>query len=544
MNLRESFTAAAFAAQLAGSTLAPLGGSISSSLLDTTSYAGTGGGYDGAGWSSRRGYVYFPTLDTQTELRSATRLEMTRCARYLTRNVGFAKRCTRRLAGMVGYLHPRALTDDKDWNKLAEAAFERRCGVGQGMAFERSGRFNIYALQNLLTSTRLTDGDVGVVLTESQTGGAMVAVYESHQIGNGDTGVGVNGWRDGVRVVNDRAVAYRLLDLDDPQKSVDVPASDFILHGDYLSFGHSRCPTPLHHAITNFIDTTEIRSDVKLGIKLANRIGYYITREIANAAGAPKGMGVKQSVQTTESGGKALIEDTFRGGKILGLDPGEQIKQLLDERPHPNSQAFLEDLNRDISWGIGVAPDVLWNIAKLGGASVRFVLADAQIWIEAQQQMLVDQFLHRWWVYFIAKEIKSGRLRPPTDPEWYWKVGWQPQAKLTVDIRGDGKLSIDLHQAGMLTLQRWYGGQGLNYEDELRQHVREHAMRIKLCDEVGQEYGMELDPLKVFPAPPGSAPAVGSNIITPDSEPGFGQQENVQQMLVEIREQIAHLRAA
>lgn len=533
--LRESL----FAAALSGAMLTqPLAGPIGAATFD---FQLGGSGYDAANWSSRRGYVYFPTLNTQTEVTQGTRLEMTRRSRYLKRNVGFAKRCTRGLAQMVGYLSPRAFTDDKPWNKLAMDAFERGCGVGQGLAFDRSGRFNIYALQPALTDARLTDGDVGIVLTESQTGRAMVSVYESHQIGNGNTDAGQDGWRDGVRIVNDRANAFRLLDLAEPEKVVDVPAANFILHADYLSFGHGRGVTALHHAITNMIDTTEIRSDVKLGIKLGNRIGYYIEREIAAAAGAPKGMGVRTTTQKTEGGGVAAVEETFRGGKILGLDPGEKIKQLLDERPHPNSREFLEDLNRDISWGIGISPDVLWNIAKLGGASVRYVLADAQVWIEAQQQLLVDQFLHRWWVYFISKEIKAGRLRECEDTEWYWKVGWQPPAKLTVDVGRDGKLSIDLHRAGMLTLQRWYGAQGLDHEEELRQHVREYALRIKLCDEVGKEFGLDLDPERVFPAPPGAAP--NGRIITPD-DPDFGTAENIQRMLVEIRDDIAELRLA
>jgi len=494
-----------------------------------------GSGYDGANWSSRRGYVYFPTLDTRQEIPRWTRLEMLRRARYLTRNIGYAKRCTTGLATMVGSLKPHATTSDREWNQQAEDAWERR--AERPLTFDRSGRFGVSAWQQIMTSARLTDGDFLSVLTESQTGGAMVAGYEGHQVGNALVDSVQLEWRDGIHMVNDRAVGCRIIDPMDPTIFVDVPSSDYILHANYLSIGHSRGVTSLHHAINNMLDITEIRSDVKLGIKLGNRIGYYIAKDaLTNIPGGPRGMGGPVKADKTETGEPILMENVYRGGKIMTLNPGEQIKQLLDQRPHPNSREFLEDLNRDIAWGSGVSPDVLWNIAKLGGAGARYVIADAQVWIESQQQLLVDQFLHRFWVYFISKEIKCGRLRPPQDPEWWWNVAWQPPAKLTVDIGRDGRLSIDLHRAGMLTLQRWYGSQGLDHEYELKQYVREYALRIKLCEDVGKEFGLKLDPNLVFPPAPGAA--APGNIVTPD-DAAFSQQETVQR-IADIHEFVRH----
>lgn len=535
MSAMAGFTATTLALDASVATLAP----------QAVVTAGSQSGWDAANWSSRRGYVYFPTLNTHRDTPAWTRLEMLRRARYLTRNVGFAKRCTKGLSQMVGYLSPAATTDDKDWNKLAEQSFERR--AGRANTFDRSGRFNVYSYQPMITSSRLTDGDFATVLTSSDTGGAMVASYEGHQIGNGlveDTDEKV--WRDGMKIIADRAWSMRLLDPDDHQRVTEIQAKDFVLNADYQSVGHSRGVTALHHAINNLLDRTEIWSDVKLGIKIANRIGYYISSELPQGARPPRAMGGKVTTETTEGGSEMLVEDIWRGGKVKTLAVGQKIQQLLDERPHPNSREFLEDLNRDIAWGVGLSPDVLWNIAKLGGASVRYVLADAQVWIEAQQQLLVDQFLHRFWVYFCAKEMKAGRLPQCKDPEWYWKVGFTPPAKLTVDIGRDGKLSIDLHRAGMLTLKRWFGSQGIDYEDELRQHVREYAMKVKLVAEVSAEMGVELDFDKVFPPAPGAA----KQIVDPNGQPissddpDFGSPEAIHRAVIEMRDSIAELRLA
>ncbi len=524
-----------FASLTAAASLAvapePLTGPIQS-----VAFAGTSSGFDAANTSTRRGYVWFPTLDTRDEVEPWSRLEMMRKGRYLTRNVGFAKRCTRGLAGMVGYLSPRALTSDREWNKKAEALFERRAGSAN--TFDRSAQFNFYSAQPMLTAARLTDGDVGVVLTSGSTGGAMCAFYEGHQIDNGDDAINSKGWRDGVKIEQDRAVAYRLVDPADTTVQVDIPASDFILHVDRQAFGHRRGVSALSHAINNMLDRTEIWSDVKLGIKLSNRIGYYLAKQQMTGT-APKGMGGKITTTTTGTAGEeVLTEKVFKGGKMMELDPGVEIKQLLDQRPHPNSREFLEDLNRDMAWGIGVSTDVLWNMAKLGGAAARLVLADAQVWIEAQQQMLVDQFLTRYWIFFVAKEMAAGRLPACADPDW-WKVGWLPPAKLTVDIGRDGKLSIDLHRAGMLTLQRWYGSQGLEWEDEIEQKVREYATTLVICERVGKEFGITIDPAKVFPPPPGSSPQTAGQLVGPDGrpissesagEPAFGSEETAQKI--------------
>jgi capsid protein len=159
-----------------------------------------------------------------------------------------------------------------------------------------------------------------------------------------------------------------------------------------------------------------------------------------------------------ERDSKVSLEDVFRGGKVADLYDGEEIRTVQDSRPHPNQMSFLDDLVRDMSWGFGVSPEVLWFVGKINGTSNRFLLADAVKWVEQKQQRLADSFCRRYWIYHIACEMKAGRLRQCEDPEW-WKVGFIPQTRLTVDRSKDGKLSIDLRKAGMITLSRYYDEQ-------------------------------------------------------------------------------------
>ena len=512
-------------------------------------FAGLGGSiFDGANFSTRRGYIYVPTVETRREVDTYSRLELIKRARWLKRNTGFAKRCINGVANMVGWLDPRPLTSDRDWNAAALKLWKARALSAE--VFDLSGRFNANSYQPLLTRSRFSDGDILSVFTE-QHGGAAVMTYESHQVSNGKRIVAEDGWRDGVKADgNNRHLAYSVVSNFETKESVDIPASHCVLHADFDSFGWRRGVTALHHGVNNLLDTTEIVSDLKLGIKTANRIGYYEFSP-AGTIGSTRGLGdaVKDNLEKAKApkGGDILLEDAFRGGKVPKLDGGRELRQLLDERPHPNSVAFLEHLCRDISWGFGIASDVLWNIAKLGGASVRYVLADAQTFIESQQQLLVDQFLTRFWIYFCAKEMAAGRLAKCADPNWFL-VGWLPPEKLTVDIGRDGKLSIDLHRAGMLTMRRWYGMQGLDAEEEDRERVEEYARRIALCAEVEERYrkqgvDIRIDPERVFPTGiPGAAPVPGADPNDASREPAFSAPEqfaNITNRLDEIAARLA-----
>ena len=140
--------------------------------------------------------------------------------------------------------------------------------------------------------------------------------------------------------------------------------------------------------------------------------------------------------------------------------------------------------------------------------------------------------------------MAAGRLAKCSDPEWF-KVGWLPPAKLTVDIGRDGKLSVDLHRAGMLTMKRWYGEQGLDREEEDREKVEEYASRIVMCAEVEERYKKEgriirIDPERVFPtAIPGAAPAGDSQ----QPEPRFSDPEQMNRVESTVDELAARFAA-
>lgn len=514
--------------------------SVSSVVKSVSGKTGTDiknaiGAYDGANWwSTSRGYVYFPTLDSRKDLDSYTLFELRKRSRWLYVNSGFATRCVDGIANMVGSLTPVPQTSDKEWNQLALDSFMNFAGTAG--IFDVGGRFNFWDAQVMMTTLRLIDGDILPVLTSwPDSNIAACMFYEAHQVDNSsDTTMDQSQWTDGVRTSpQGRPVQFRVVTGDqygnfspsrNGQKSVDIDAKDACFHAQYRRPGRVRGEPALRHAINHLLDRSEIIGFTKASIKNASTIGFQITKQASEPSSMPslspppKGTGGGTQTVTLSNGRTVLAEDVLTGGKALEMDPGEEVKLLLDQRPHPNQIEFLEYLARDISWGVGCSSDILWNIYKLGGATVRYVMADAQqTLIEPAQCLLADQFCSRFWVYFLAKEMKRGALRPCKDPSW-WKHDWQPQRKLTVDIGRDGKLYLDMHKSGLISLKRFHSQQGQNWQDETNDYLDERAYIIKAVEARG------LTMEQAYPPEPGSANVTVREQADP-GDPGAGQPE-------------------
>jgi capsid protein len=452
---------------------------INGAQATATTFSGWGNnGHQGADSSRLRGYVYFPELDTRREISTYTRTEMLRKGRFLYANHGIAKRVVNGLARMVAGtgLTPQATTRDRAWNRDAEKAFAN--ATNSPFVFDVGGRYNFPKSQQAQLRFAYRDGDAATVLASSQAGGARFAFYEGHNIGSDAFDANQTGWRDGVRLDdNNRARAYRFLGLDGKSPK-DIPAEDVIFFADYERAGQSRGLTVLSHAINHLLDSAEITSYIKTGVKLANQYGYWV--EYAQGATKPpqtaaaRAGGTKNTEKIETSAGPVTVEKIYGAGAIPDLPPGATLKFNSASHPHPNNLSLIEFLIRDIAWGVGLSPEILWNIAALGGANTRFVLADAQGWIEEQQANLVRIYNSRVWVYTIAKLMKTGALRRPSDPEW-WAHAWIPPPRLTVDFGRDGKLHLEQLKMGAITMTRLLGWQGQDFEEHTNKWLDEIA---------------------------------------------------------------------
>lgn len=433
--------------------------------------------FDAAQWSPRRAYINWGTLDTAKELTGGDRLTILRKARKMYADVGLARRIVNGVANLVGYLKPQADTPDREFNRLAEELFYERAGTS--FVFDRAAKMDFWQWQIALTRLRIKDGDSLTVLSETKSGTANIIFYEAHQIATGDKKTTV----DGVYLDKfGRHTGYNLVNPDDTEKSAFVSSNDSIFYADFERPGQVRGISALAHALNNIQDQAEITADVKHGIKMANQVG--LVRTMKSGSG-PQGFG---SAVTTKGTGDSLvnIEKMREGGMVAQLGENEALSVIHDGRPHPNQMMLLEWLVRDIAWGVGLSPEVLWDLAKQTGPSQRYLMAETQRWIEHEQARLKTA-CQRFWTYFVAKAVKNGEL--PTPPANWWWAEWIPQADLTIDRGREGRLELEQYEAGFLTLNDIAAKRGRDWESVEMQKAREILRRREIEQELGLPEG-------------------------------------------------------
>lgn len=420
-------------------------------------------GYSGASFGPHQGWVYFPQLDTRFEISPYTRTELLRRSRALYANLGLARRIIRGIANMVvgaQGLQVLPRTDDAEWNKLAKARFDTRAASRE--IWDVGGRFNFVGDQRLTVRRMLLDGDFAKIPVLSAAGGMRFRFFEAHQIGNGT--LDDAGWFDGVLVNGaNRPLRYNILG-DNPEDARALPASQVIFCCDYERGGAVRGKTILAHAIRKMISKAEIENFIQKGLRVSNDQGVYIKTapERTDAPSADDTFADETDnpkVRIDTPRGPVDLAQMAGGGAIPELPPGKSYEILQDTRPHPNGISFLDYMVRDICWGTDYSPEILWNIAALGGANTRYVLNQAQASTEELQQLLVDCSLARQYAQVIGADLATGALRPCQDPQW-WKHIWIRPARQTVDFTRDGKLLIEQANHGYISPQRIYGMRG------------------------------------------------------------------------------------
>lgn len=445
--------------------------------------------WDAAMESPRRGMIWLSPLDGRKEMTSAQRLTILRKARWGAANVGLIKRCLSAASRLAGVLTPQADTLDGEWNRAAEDAFWR--GAELADSFDESGKLNFDSWQLAQTMGRLRDGDALSVLTESSSGRARLQYYEAHQIENGDDDKAPKNLVDGVYLASSgRHMAYRVVDMSDRKRWKNVERVDAIYHaGEWERPTMVRPPSALAHAISNMVDMIEILADTKHAVKIAALFGVVLTN--VEGAGSAQGEALKAFLNSQKAGVEVngvkqelSLEQIMMGGRMQEFSGGAKPQVLHDARPHPNMLELLRTVVRDICWGIGLAPEIVWEMAGQNGTGTRFLMADTRKWCRAQQA-ITQSSCARYWVYSLGREMLSGRLRMPRNNVRWWDCRWIASEDPTIDIGREGKLEIEQLAAGTTTLSEVFGKRGKDWETEAKQRLREQKQIQEWKKEMG-----------------------------------------------------------
>jgi hypothetical protein len=482
-------------------------GGVDEATAGSNAFLLMGDGFQAAGQTEARGYLYWPNLDTRRQLSSWSRQEIARKIEWLYVHFGFARRLCHGMARMLGFLTPQPSTSDEEWNDLAFEAFMGIAGSAQ--IWDAGGKFDFFEGQYHDNVQMFVRGDELAVLTETSGGRARLAYYEAHQLVTGDRS-GAQ-WVDGVQVgAFSRHLGYSLRDGEDPKKTTFVDARDAIYFGNFDNRGQVRAISILAGAVINMIDVVEVRGFTKTAIKNHSRLGT--VQEVDAAAPATTGIGGMggpvNTVPVTMPDGSTQninMELVMTGALSPRLPPGVKVKVIADDRPSQNNMDFEKALLKDCCDHADLSYARLCDVAGVTGPGLRMLNADDKRWIAIRHHRQAKR-CQRMYNYVIAKEIKAGRLRQPVSrPGEYWwsKCIWIGLPTPDIDAGRTAQATLTDLQSGLTTWMEEAKSGGLYWKRRIKQAIAETIFAKLECIRQATEAGIdaaEVTPQIVFPA--------------------------------------------
>lgn len=178
----------------------------------------------------------------------------------------------------------------------------------------------------------------------------------------------------------------------------------------------------------------------------------------------------------------------MRGGAIIPMPPGTQMKPFVPTRPNSALDSFSTVMLRHIATGLNIPYELLFrDFSKTNYSSARAALLEAWRYFNSMRQLLIDHWIRPIYDLWFEEAVNRGRI-PDCEPRDYYanQVAWT-RAKWLFAPRGwvdpvkEAKGAQIRKDAGLATLEDLCGEQGADWTDFLEQQKREND----LADELG-----------------------------------------------------------
>jgi hypothetical protein len=349
-----------------------------------------------------------------------------------------------------------------------------------------------------------TDGDDAMILTESSAGFPQLAFFPATRIGLRATGSRTKekdntvkgGPFDGAKIFdgvimdrNDRPIGLRITKQDEDPQDISAFSADLAYEPEWNDQG--RGIPRIAVSLLKWMNLQDIDEFIQRGLKRASALGLKFKTE-----GGEAGLGneiLEESLVPQNDPNnpvlpaRKIVEEEIEGGECYYLDStsGEEIEALNYPNPHPNSEAFVERLQRGSLASVGWFYELL-DLSSTGRAPSRLLcdLANQSIW-ERQ-----SSGLRRWKraiVYAIAKGIKNGFLSPNYDglDPFMWEPGFPKQ--LSIDAGNDEAADRDNLKLGTTTKAILAQKRGYHWQELAAQRKAELRSLIAMAREITAE---------------------------------------------------------
>ena len=413
--------------------------------------------------------------DLRRDLTPYDRLTMMRKCRWAERNSGLFKQI---LADMCLYtvgdgIKPQSHASTPEMQERYEAYFAEKA-----KRIDITNRFSFYQAQSILLRGMIRDGDSFAAKVRNGAGEAKLQLMEAHRVGDPLEGKVPEGMHDGIQFgPYGEYIAVNIYRSDGSSRQILAQSMMMVVDQEYAS-GARGVPL-LQHSINSIQDEMEILALEKQAVKDNGDV----TRIIKKAGGIIDG-DMANELGSTGTGSYANLANTM-GGKLIALEPGEDMTSFQSNRPNATFTGFLAALERDISQGV-LPYEFVGDSSKLGGATVRLITAKAGRVFSKYQTIMIENFCVPTWGYIIGQGIAAGEL--PDDPDWN-RVSWTTPKSVTVDAGREAANDRADVEMGLLSMSELYAQRGLDFRTEMAKRASD---MVHIKDLAGQ-YGIPFE---------------------------------------------------
>jgi capsid protein len=374
-------------------------------------------------------------------------------------------------------------------------AWSRRCNV-------RGAPFSLAKDLWLLSKAVDVDGDGFLLFTRDSDGWPRHQLIESHRVAQaGNILRGSNltppevadgrykgNWiHNGVIMDRQmRPLAYRVVNpgvnpiygILGPDQYRDISARSMTMVWDPTWASSARGIPSLCYGILDWYDAFETRDNEKIAVKINSALTLVNKNETGTAPAT------SDDLLGTVASGNPTVEN-LSGGLIRYIQHADTLESHKSERPSGGWQWLMDHCIRCAMLGMDMPMETVYDIAKLGGASVRAVYQQMQRAVTRRQAILWTP-ARRMVHHAVATFMSVGDL--PFVDDWYeWDFTYPANA--TVDVGRDSQNRREDFRLGLSSLSDIAGEQGESAANILRRRANDWL----IADAIAKETGVPMD---------------------------------------------------
>jgi capsid protein len=363
--------------------------------------------FQNAGMSfGRRAWYGSAPQDARKDVNSYDRLQLLQKARYAEKNY---PSMVQYVNDMVMYvvgdgMKPTSHAQDPLKARLYEDYYYRETRKA-----DITGRFTGEQLQRIIVHTWAVDGEMFALKVRDSAGKAKTQLIEGHRVISPTEAKQItpDTWDGFVFGPYGELKGIWVQNTDTTFSFISAESVLHIANQQRISAAHGI--PPMQQALNSMQDQTEIIELEKRAVKQVTDVPSVLTKNggFADNSLVADLNGVTASDMSNIS--------SQMGGKLLVLEPGEDLKSVTPNFPRQSMDMFNTILARMIASG-GLPYEVVGDGSKAGSALVRLVLGKADRYVGQIQCMVHDEYCVPDWQWRIADGIAKGEL--PDDPNW------------------------------------------------------------------------------------------------------------------------------